>query len=163
MEDHAEHPACHTDIAEGDIVDLQRVVGWDSIPNLRKAVTMCQEVEKREEDRARFLHAQKAEEGPFAVVLEDRFEHWRVSRDATVSDDVLADIVAIGGTRPEEKAQMERWDNFDQDYGFAKSAQCLRRTELPRWQFSSTQVWICKPLAWTCNGSTYRYTFAKLR
>ena len=56
------------------------------------------------------------------MVLEDRVEHWRVSRDATVCNDVLADIVAIGGTCPEEKAQMERWKKFDQNYGFAKSA-----------------------------------------
>lgn len=72
MEDHTEHPACHTDITEGDVVDLQRIVGWNPIPNLRKAVPMCQEIEEGEKDRARFLNAEKAEEGPFAMVLEDR-------------------------------------------------------------------------------------------
>lgn len=42
------------------------------------------------------------------MILEDRVQHRRVSRDAAVCDDVLADIVAIGGARPEDEAQMER-------------------------------------------------------
>lgn len=42
------------------------------------------------------------------MVLEDRIQHWRVSRDATVCDDMLADIVAIGGTCPEDEAEVER-------------------------------------------------------
>ena len=109
MEDHAEHPAHHADIAESNIVDLQWIVGWDPVSDFREAIPMCQEIEEGEEDRARFLHAQKAVEGPFAMVLENRIEHRRISRDATVCDDLLADIVAIGGTRPECKTQLERW------------------------------------------------------
>lgn len=43
------------------------------------------------------------------MVLEDRIKHWGVSSDAAVCDDMLADIVAIGGACPEDKAQVERW------------------------------------------------------
>lgn len=32
---------------------------------------MCEQIEQREEDRAGFLDAKEAFEGPFAVVLED--------------------------------------------------------------------------------------------
>jgi hypothetical protein len=58
-----------------------------------------EEVEQGEEDGEGLLHAQDAVEGPFAVELDDAV----VVEDALVRYDVLAGIVAFGGTIPEEE------------------------------------------------------------
>lgn len=68
---------------------------------------MGEVVKKGEEDGEGFLHADVAVEGPFAVVLED----WRsvrgVAGEAGVGYDVLAVVVAFGGTGPKEEAALE--------------------------------------------------------
>lgn len=51
------------------------------------------------------MYAQDAIEGPFAVKLENRLKHWRIAEDSPICDDMLAYVIAVGGTRPEEKAK----------------------------------------------------------
>ena len=110
MEDHAEHPACHAHVAERRVIFPQGVIPRYAVSDLGEAIAVGQEVEEGEEDGKGFLHAQEAVKGPFAMVLDDGLEHRRVSRDTAVSDDVLADIIAIGGARPEKETKMECYD-----------------------------------------------------
>ena len=65
---------------------------------------MGEKVEQAEEDRGRLLHAQVAVERPFAVVLQDGLEVWRIARKTAVGHNVLAAVVAFGGAGPEEEA-----------------------------------------------------------
>lgn len=64
-------------------------------------------VEEGEEDGEGFLHAHVAVEGPFAVELEDWGPVGRIAGEAGIGYDVLAVVVAFGGTGPEEQAALE--------------------------------------------------------
>lgn len=70
-------------------------------------MVMGQEVEQREDDGKRLLHAQETVERPFAVELEDRFAVGRFAREAFVSDDMLAGVITFGGAVPEEEAVLQ--------------------------------------------------------
>lgn len=69
---------------------------------------MSQEVEQREDDGERLLHAEETVEGPFAVELENWLAVGRFTGEAFVGNDVLAGVVAFGRTVPEEKAVLQR-------------------------------------------------------
>ena len=73
---------------------------------------MSQEVEQREDDGEWFLHAEETVERPFAVELEDWLAVGRFASEAFVGDDVLAGVVAFGGTVPEEETMLECWSNM---------------------------------------------------
>ena len=107
MEHHTKHPAREPKVPKQQVVLPQLVAGGDELPHLAHAMVMCQEVEEREEDRGRLLHAQEAVEGPFAVVLDDGLEVGRVAGEALFGYDVLAGVVAFGGAVPEEEAVLE--------------------------------------------------------
>lgn len=100
MKYHAKHPACHAHVAEPCIVSPQRVVTRYAVHHFCETTAVRQEVEKGEEDGEGFLDAEETVEWPFAMVLHDRLKHRRVAGEATVGNDVLADIVAIGGAGP---------------------------------------------------------------
>lgn len=64
-------------------------------------------VEEGEEDGEGFLHAHVAIEGPFPVELKDGRSVRGIAGEAGVGDDVLAVVVAFGGTGPKEEAALE--------------------------------------------------------
>lgn len=99
MEYHAEHPTCHAEVREDDIVFSQRIGGRNRVCKFLQAVLVREEIEEREEDAEGLLHAQKAIEGPFAVELDDFFD----CSDTDVGYDVLTSVVAFSGTVPEEE------------------------------------------------------------
>lgn len=107
VEQHAEGPAREPDVAEQQVVAAQRVRGGDALAQPAHAVVVREEVEQREDDRERLLHAQEAMEGPLAVELQDRLAVGRVAGEARVRDDVLAGVVALGWAGPEEEAALE--------------------------------------------------------
>ncbi len=107
MKDHAEHPTRHPNVAEGYVVSSERVAFWNTFEELRKAIAVGEEVEKGEQDGERLLHAQKALEGPFAVVLYNRLR--RVPAQTKLRDDMLAYIIAIALAVPEQEAVVQRW------------------------------------------------------
>ena len=94
MEDHAKHPACHPDVAEGGVVSTERVGGGYVFVDLGEAIAVREEVEEGEEDGEGLLHAQEAVEGPFAVELHYRVRHSIVG-ETSLGDDMLAHIVAV--------------------------------------------------------------------
>jgi hypothetical protein len=100
MKYHAEHPACHPEVCEHDVVFAQRVGSWDIGGDLREAILVREEVEEGEEDGEGLLHAEEAVEGPFAMELHDGFGGC----DALVGDYVLAGVVAFRWAIPEEQA-----------------------------------------------------------
>lgn len=77
---------------------------------LRHAPVVREIVEQRENDAEGLLHAEEAVEGPFAVELEDGLHVRRVAGEAGVGYDVLACVVAFGGTVPEKHAPVEGCD-----------------------------------------------------
>lgn len=79
MKYHAEHPTRQTEVPKEDVVPSQRIARGYGFSDLRHAVVMCNEIEQREEDACRLLHAEKAVEWPFAVELDDGFEVRRVA------------------------------------------------------------------------------------
>lgn len=102
---------------------------------------MGKEVEEGEEYGEGLLHAHEAVEGPFAMVLDDWFQHWRVPRYACVRDNMLTHVVTIRGTCPEDEAKVERWGSQlegDQD---CPHLTFIRRIVAPFSQFSSTQTY----------------------
>ena len=48
-------------------------------------------------------------EGPFAVELQDGRDVFGVAVEAVVGYDVLAGVVAFGGTVPEEQPSLKSW------------------------------------------------------
>lgn len=109
VEDHAEDPARQTKIPKSQVVRTQRVSTWHLCPQPFHAVSMSEEVEEREEDGERFLHAQKSVEGPFSMKLDYRFHHWGVSRFSLVRNDMLTGIVTFLGAVPEEESQVKSY------------------------------------------------------
>lgn len=108
MKDHAEYPARHSHVAECHVVSSERVACWYIFEELRKAIAVREEVEKGEQDGERLLHAQKALEGPFAVVLYNRLN--RIPSQTELRDDMLAYMVAIALAVPEQEAVVQRWE-----------------------------------------------------
>lgn len=78
------------------------------LSNLAHSMVVRQEVEEAEENGGRLLHAQEAVEGPFAMELEDRFDVRRFAREAPVGHDMLAGIVALCWTGPEQETVFKR-------------------------------------------------------
>lgn len=111
VEDHAEDPTRVPTVPESQIVLPQRISSWDLILELLNAPVVREEVEEGEEHAGGFLHAEEAEEGPFSVELEDRFEVGRFARKAGVGGDVLASVVAFAWTGPEEEAVVEGFED----------------------------------------------------
>ena len=109
VENHAERPAREAKVAEGKVVFAQGVRGRDRRADALHAILVREIVEQRKQDGEDFLDAEDAVEGPFSVILHDGLEHWGVAGDAPVGYDVLAGVVAFGGTVPEEEAEMEGW------------------------------------------------------
>ncbi|RBQ83266.1 hypothetical protein VDGD_20963 [Verticillium dahliae] len=103
VEDGGEDPRGDADLGEHDVKGVQRVGGRDGGAELAEAVAVRHEVAEGEENRGRLLHAEEAVEGPFAVELND----GQRAVDTAVCDDVLAGVVAFGGTCPEEEAAVE--------------------------------------------------------
>lgn len=109
MKDHAKEPAGESNVAEHDVVFTKRIICGYMIVDLRQTISMSEEIEKREQDREWLLDTKNAVERPFPMILNDGIHHRRVSGDSLVGDDMLACIIAIGWTCPEEKAEMESW------------------------------------------------------
>ena len=107
MEYHTEVPAGNAHVAKGDVVLAQGILDWYVVSNFRQAVLMGEEVEQGEQHRERLLYTEEAVEGPFPMILHDGLKHGRFPSDAAVCDDVLADIVAIGGACPEQEAEVQ--------------------------------------------------------
>jgi len=68
-----------------------------------------EEVKEREEDREGLLHAQEAVEGPFPMELDDILPRG----NPLVSYDVLAGVVALCGTCPEEELMEKSYKKSD--------------------------------------------------
>lgn len=105
MKNHAKDPTRDTEVRQLHVVFAQCVGGWDVCFDLLQAVVVREEVEEGEEDGEGLLHAEDADEGPFAVELLD----GEVGEDAFVRDYVLAGVVAFGWAGPEEEAVVEGW------------------------------------------------------
>lgn len=103
MEDGAEDPGGEAKIGEDLVVGAEGVVGWDLVADLLKPLPVRPEIANGEEHGEGLLHAEEAVEGPFAVELDD----VEAGGDAGGGDDVLAGVVAFGGTVPEEEAAGE--------------------------------------------------------
>ncbi len=95
VENHAENPACVTDVTEPEVVLSQWIVCRYSTPYFGHPIMMREEIHQGEEDRSRLLYAEITGEGPFAVILEDGVEHWGLSFDSAIGNDMLAYIVAV--------------------------------------------------------------------
>ena len=74
---------------------------------------MGEKIEKGEEDRERFLHAQEAVKGPFAMELNNFFRCC----NALVGYDMLAGIVAFCWAVPEEELVEKSWVVLDMQLG----------------------------------------------
>jgi hypothetical protein len=109
VEDHAKHPTCHPKVCQKNVVFAHRVGGGYARCDFREAVLVSEEVEEREEDGERLLHAEEAVERPFPVELDDSY----TSRDALVGDYVLAGVVAFCWAVPEKEAMEEGWRALD--------------------------------------------------
>ena len=107
VEDHAEHPARQSKVSKSHVIFPEWVGRGYPLANLVQAILMREEVKERKQDGEWLLHSQEPVEGPFAVILDDGLQHGRIPRNPPVRDDVLADIVAIGGAGPEEEPEME--------------------------------------------------------
>lgn len=71
---------------------------------------MGPEVTEREKNREGFLHPEKTDKGPFAVVLDDWVrEGGRRLGEARGGGEVLTGVVAFGGAGPEEETAVEGW------------------------------------------------------
>lgn len=68
---------------------------------------MRKEVEEGEEDGEWLLDPKEAVEWPFPMELNDRIEHWWVTRQAPVGDDLLTCVVTFGRARPKEESEVE--------------------------------------------------------
>ena len=107
MENDAEEPTGAADISKPKVVLFQRVVLRYPRAHFRKTVMVSEEIEQRKDNRRWFLDAQETIKGPFAMILNDWFQHRRVSRKSPIGDDVLTDIVAVCRTSPEKESEVE--------------------------------------------------------
>lgn len=74
--------------------------GRDGLLDAGYAVPVGSEIQKREQYRKGLLHAQDSTEGPFAMELDHRLEHWGVAIDSLIGNDMLTGIVAFGRAVP---------------------------------------------------------------
>lgn len=103
VEDAAKEPARDADVGERQVERAQRVRGRDGGADLVQPVDVRPQVGRRKEDRERFLHAEEPRKGPFAVELDD----GEGGCFAVGRDDLLARVVAFGGTVPEEETEVK--------------------------------------------------------
>lgn len=103
VEDAAKEPAHDADVGKRHVKGAEGVRGGDGGADLAQARDVGPEVRGGEEDGEGFLDAEEARKGPFAVELYDG-EGGGLARGG---DDVLARVVAFGGTVPEEEAEVE--------------------------------------------------------
>lgn len=108
VKDTTEDPTRETKGSEAQVIFPQRIAGWYLLSQYFHAMVMSQEVEQREDDGEGLLHAEETVKGPFAMKLKDGLTIGRFAGEAFVGDDVLAGIVAFGGTVPQEEAVLER-------------------------------------------------------
>lgn len=100
MEYRAERPTCQTAVTERKVVWPERVPRGDRLADSGHPLPMGKEIEDGEEDREDFLHAENPTEGPFAMELQDRREHWGISSESAIRHHMLTGIVAFGRTSP---------------------------------------------------------------
>lgn len=53
------------------------------------------------------MDTHEAVEGPFPMELDDGLKHWRVASHSGIGDHMLAGIVALGGTGPEQGTEVQ--------------------------------------------------------
>jgi hypothetical protein len=109
MKDHAENPCSKTKVSKKQIVSTKWIAGWHFGLELAYTVIVCEKVEQREEHREWFLHSHKAMKRPFSMELKNRLSVWRISGHTLISHNVLAGVIAFGGTGPEEDTAVERY------------------------------------------------------
>lgn len=140
MEDHTEEPTRHAEVCEVLIVFPQGIGRRDGLSDLLEALVVSEEVEEREEHGEGLLHAQDTAEGPFAVELDDGL--GRGGGEADVGYDVLAGVVAFGGTGPEEEPVEEGWSTCQLGKRGEYCEELDARIEAsPSAQFSILQTW----------------------
>lgn len=103
VKDGREGPRGDADGGESTVPRQQGVRCGDVGEELVDAAVVRPEVTQGEDDRSGLLHAEEAVEWPFSVELYNGLP----GRYAAVSDDVLACVVAFGGTCPEEETAVE--------------------------------------------------------
>ena len=108
MENHAEDPTCETKVTQEYVVWPEAISRRYGLADLCNAVLMGQEVHQGEEDREGLLYSKKPIEGPFPMILNNWTDHRRISRNPTISNDMLAGVVAFGGACPEQETKVER-------------------------------------------------------
>ena len=60
-------------------------------------------IKQRKDDRKGLLHAQEPMKGPFAMELKDWLQVWWIACEPAIGDYMLACVVALCGTIPEEQ------------------------------------------------------------
>ena len=108
VEQHAKGPAGQAKVSKQEVVSAQTIRRRNRLSQPAHAVVVGDEIHEREEHREGLLHAQKAVEWPFAVVLEDGLAVRWLSRQALVRHDVLAGVVAFGRAVPQQEAMLQR-------------------------------------------------------
>ncbi|OLL23664.1 hypothetical protein NEOLI_004275 [Neolecta irregularis DAH-3] len=103
VEDTAPDPGVDAEQGEEEVEGPERVAVRER-GEQAQAVVVHEAVSQREQDGEGLLDAHDAVEGPFAVELLER----GAPGDELAGDGVLARIVALCGTRPEQQAQMQR-------------------------------------------------------
>lgn len=95
VEDHTENPAGKTEITPGEIVRSQRVTTRDGLTNPLHPLAVGYEIEQREKNREGLLDSHESMERPFTMVLDDRFDHWRIPCQPLGCNDMLTSIIAF--------------------------------------------------------------------
>ena len=109
MEYHAKHPAGQAKVSKTQILFPQRIGGWNRFPDSFHALLMGEIVKKGEHDGKELLDTQDALKRPFPVELDYGIEHGRITRNPAVGNDMLAGVIALRRTVPEEETQMNRY------------------------------------------------------
>lgn len=73
---------------------------------------MREVIEEGEDDAEGLLHAQEAVEWPLAMKLVYGLHVGRVARESLVRNDMLAGVIALSGTIPEQDAAVEGWQTM---------------------------------------------------
>lgn len=100
MEDHAKDPTSQPEVAEQQVVLAQRIRSRNCVAELTNSPVMCDEIGEAEEHREGLLHAEEAVERPFAMELDNGRGRLGEGSEACVRYDMLASVVAFGGTVP---------------------------------------------------------------
>jgi hypothetical protein len=107
MENHAKRPARQAHVSKPQVVFPQRVRRGYLVAQLRHAPVVREVVEEGEDDAKRLLHAHEAVEGPFTVELVDGLHVRGIAGETLGGHDVLACVIAFGGTVPEEQTAVQ--------------------------------------------------------